>query len=360
MILSGRNDHEIDGADGDHAIRPEPSSRGPRARARAPRGLASRASRRLWLVIFLAPASALFATFITYPSSRRWPTASTRGKASAGAGSRDWRNFVRLLPHVPVPAAAGQRLLAQRGRLRPHDGDPEHRLALGLALLLSRGPWGTRVYRVIFFLPVTLSLIIVGLHVGACSSTRSSASSTRRWPPPEPPGWPAVARRSRDGAGDADADQRLALAGVPHAGLPGRHQRRARRVSSKPRASTAPPNGISCGRIIFPLLAPAVTIIVILTFIGSFNWFELPYVVRGSSGRPTGRPTCSGCCSTERPSARWTPGCQDIGIGSAVAVLMFVVMVTVSTVGAVYLRRREVVELDDPALALERHGAGGA
>jgi raffinose/stachyose/melibiose transport system permease protein len=35
-------------------------------------------------------------------------------------------------------------------------------------------------------------------------------------------------------------------------------------------------------------------------------------------------------------------GLQDIGIGSAVAVLMFVLMATVSTLGALYLRRREV------------------
>ena len=35
-------------------------------------------------------------------------------------------------------------------------------------------------------------------------------------------------------------------------------------------------------------------------------------------------------------------GLQDIGIGSAIAVLMFGLLVTVSTLGAVFLRRREV------------------
>ncbi len=34
-------------------------------------------------------------------------------------------------------------------------------------------------------------------------------------------------------------------------------------------------------KIIWPLVAPATTVIVILTFIGSFNWFELPYVMGG-------------------------------------------------------------------------------
>ncbi len=36
--------------------------------------------------------------------------------------------------------------------------------------------------------------------------------------------------------------------------------------------------------IVWPLVAPATTVVVILTFIGSFNWFELPYIMGGIDG----------------------------------------------------------------------------
>jgi raffinose/stachyose/melibiose transport system permease protein len=95
-------------------------------------------------------------------------------------------------------------------------------------------------------------------------------------------------------------------------------------------------------RIIFPLLAPSVTIIVTLTFIGSFNWFELPYVVQGLSGPPNRATDVLGLMFYRSAFGEVDTGLQDIGIGSAVAVLMFVLMATVSTLGALYLRRREV------------------
>jgi raffinose/stachyose/melibiose transport system permease protein len=95
-------------------------------------------------------------------------------------------------------------------------------------------------------------------------------------------------------------------------------------------------------RIVFPLLAPSVTIIVILTFIGSFNWFELPYVVNGVAGAPNRATDVLGLFFYRTAFGEVDTGIQDIGIGSAVAVLMFAVMVTVSTLGAVFLRRREV------------------
>jgi raffinose/stachyose/melibiose transport system permease protein len=95
-------------------------------------------------------------------------------------------------------------------------------------------------------------------------------------------------------------------------------------------------------RIIFPLLAPSVTIIVTLTFIGSFNWFELPYVVQGVSGPPNRATDVLGLLFYRTAFGEVDTGLQDIGIGSAIAVLMFLVMATVSMVGALYLRRREV------------------
>jgi raffinose/stachyose/melibiose transport system permease protein len=95
-------------------------------------------------------------------------------------------------------------------------------------------------------------------------------------------------------------------------------------------------------QVIFPLLAPSVTIIATLTFIGAFNWFELPYVVQGVSGPPNRATDVLGLMFYRTAFGEVDTGLQDIGIGSAIAVLMFIVMAAVSTVGALYLRRREV------------------
>jgi raffinose/stachyose/melibiose transport system permease protein len=94
--------------------------------------------------------------------------------------------------------------------------------------------------------------------------------------------------------------------------------------------------------VVFPLLAPAVTIIVTLTFIGSFNWFELPYVVQGVSGPPNRATDVLGLLFYRTAFGEVDTGLQDIGIGSAIAVLMFVLMAVVATAGALDLRRREV------------------
>lgn len=299
-----------------------------------------RASRRLWLIVFLAPALVLFAVFITYPilsalaySLYAWEGIGRRGFAGLA-------NFVRLFQTFPYP-----RLLANAFW---HNVVVfaltmliQNVVALGLALLLARGVRGARAYRVIFFLPVTLSLVIVGflwalflnpvfgivnkaiVAVGLGSLARpwlgdpSTALLTLtlinawRWL-----GFPTL----------------VFLAGIN--AVPEEYLEAARIDGAG--------EWEVLRRIIFPLLAPAVTIIVTLTFIGSFNWFELPYVVQGVSGPPNRATDVLGLLFYRTAFGEVDTGLQDIGIGSAIAVLMFILMAVVSTVGALYLRRREV------------------
>src|SRR5438552_4179196 len=89
-------------------------------------------------------------------------------------------------------------------------------------------------------------------------------------------------------------------------------------------------------------LGPAVTIIVLLTFIGAFNWFELPYIMQGVSGAPNRATDVLSLLFYRTAFGEVDTGLQDIGIGSAIAVLMFALLLGMSAVGAVLLRRREV------------------
>ena len=286
----------------------------PRSAARLRRSrLSVRAGRRLWLLIFLGPATALFAAFITYPilsalafSFYRWEGIGRRGFAGL-------HNFVRLFATYPYSQLLGNAfwhnvlvfivtMLVQNG------------IALALALLLARGAWGTKVYRVIFFLPVTLSLIIVGFLwalflnpiFGIVNKLLTSAG---------------LAFLARPWLGDSQTalltltlinawrwigfPTIVFLAGINS--VPDEYLEAARLDGAGEWQVTR--------HVIFPLLAPAVTIIVLLTFIGSFNWFELPYVVQGVSGGPNRSTDVLSLLFYRMAFGEVDTGLQDIGIG---------------------------------------------
>ena len=101
-------------------------------------------------------------------------------------------------------------------------------------------------------------------------------------------------------------------------------------------------DGVLMRRIIWPLVAPAATIAVVLMFIGSFNWFELPYVMTGLDGSPGGATDVLGLYFYRTAFGGVTSGLQDFGRGSALAVLMFLVIIVVSTLFTRMLRKREI------------------
>lgn len=95
-------------------------------------------------------------------------------------------------------------------------------------------------------------------------------------------------------------------------------------------------------RVIFPLLAPAFTIVTILVFIGSFEWFELPYVIGGVTGQPGGSTTTLALLFYRLAFGTIDAGISDIGLSSAVGVILFLFVGVGAAFGAVYLQRREI------------------
>ena len=94
--------------------------------------------------------------------------------------------------------------------------------------------------------------------------------------------------------------------------------------------------------VIWPLAAPSTTIIFVLTFIGAFNWFELPYIMAGLDGSPFGSTDVLGLYFYRTAFGNQSAGLQDFGKGSALAVLIFAFVLVVATAWVLYLRRREV------------------
>lgn len=95
-------------------------------------------------------------------------------------------------------------------------------------------------------------------------------------------------------------------------------------------------------KIVWPLVAPSATVVFILLFIGSFNWFELPYIMVGLDGSPFGSTDVLGLYFYRTAFGNQSAGVQDFGRGSALAVLTFLFIAVVAAFWTVRLRKREI------------------
>jgi len=95
-------------------------------------------------------------------------------------------------------------------------------------------------------------------------------------------------------------------------------------------------------KILFPLLAPSMTIITVLTFIGAFEWFDLPYIIGGSVGSPAGATDTLALMFYRLSFGSADSVSNDIGVGSALGVIIFIIVGVGAAVGSNLMRKREV------------------
>ncbi len=95
-------------------------------------------------------------------------------------------------------------------------------------------------------------------------------------------------------------------------------------------------------KIMFPLLAPSMTIITILTFIGAFEWFDLPFVLGGSNGNPAGSTDTLALMFYRLSFGSVDSNANEVGVGSALGVLIFLIVGLGAAIGQHLLRKREV------------------
>jgi raffinose/stachyose/melibiose transport system permease protein len=295
---------------------------------------------RLWLTTLIAPAALIMLVFLVAPIASAFGYAFFRWSGLVRGDFAGLENFRLVLLQEPFASwtirALWHNVVVFASLMVIQNG-----LAFLLAYLLLKGLPGHRFHQVAMFLPVILSAVIVGamwklflnpifglvnqglrafgLHAWALPwlgdpSTALGALvmvNTWHWV-----GFPAL----------------LFLAGM---------QRIPRDIIDAARVDGARDlQLIRC--IVWPLVAPAATIITILTFIGSFNWFDLPYVMTGLDGSPGGATDMLGLYFYRTAFGHVTAGLQDFGRGSALAVLMFLLIGCVSIAWIRLLRRREV------------------
>lgn len=215
----------------------------------------------------------------------------------------------------------------------------ENGMAFLIAFALLKGLPGHRIHQVIIFLPVVLSSVIVGflwklfLHPlfgivnGALALVHIHG--------------PAWLGNEKTALGSIIFANVWHWLGFPTLVLLAGMQRISAEVIEAARLDGAG-DYVLLRRIIWPLIAPSVTIVCILTFIGSFNWFEIPYVMAGLTGSPGGSTDVLGLYFYRTAFGSVTNGIQDFGQGSALAVLMFLFVAGFSFVALRFLRRREI------------------
>jgi raffinose/stachyose/melibiose transport system permease protein len=299
-----------------------------------------RTNQALWVIGFLTPALLLFSVVVAYPILSAMAYSLFRWDGIVRGGFAGLANFHRLLTQYPYKV---RMLTAFWHNVWTFVLTMVIQNGFGLlfAMLLAGRTWGARAYRAIFFMPVTLSLVIVGflwqlflnpvwgivnkslalIGLGALARPWLGDTHTAlvtiilvnawRWV-----GFPTI----------------VFLAGIQ--AIPDEYLEAARLDGATGTAIF--------WRVILPLLASQVNIIVILTFIGAFNWFELPYVMQGVTGEPNHSTDVLGLLFYRSAFGAIDTGNPDVGVGSAIAVVMFSLILVVSGAGAVYLRRREV------------------
>jgi raffinose/stachyose/melibiose transport system permease protein len=291
-----------------------------------------------WVAFLLAPALLVMALFVAWPlvSALRYAFFSFHGlRADSFVGLR---NFIDVLTQPPFStwtyAALWHNCIVFVSLMVAQNG-----LAYLLAFALLKALPGHRAHQVIVFLPVVLSAVIVGflwklfLHplFGLVNATLLLVGI-------QGPPWLGSETTALGSLIFVNSWHWLGFSTLVFlAGM----QRIPAEILEAAKLDGAT-DAVLLTRIVWPLVAPSTTILFTLTFIGSFNWFELPYVMAGLNGAPGGATDVLGLYFYRTAFGSVSSGLQDFGRGSALAVLMFGFIAIVSTLALRVLRRREI------------------
>jgi raffinose/stachyose/melibiose transport system permease protein len=305
-----------------------------------------RTARRWWhkhghLVGFLAPALLIYGTFMAYPllSSLTYSLYDWEGfvrKDFIGL-----QNFVTVLTRWPFNERFWN-AIAHNAWFFVLTFAIQTTLGLFVAVQLARKWRGFAFFQAAYFLPYTLSLVVVGFL----------------WRMLLNPTWGAVPQGLRRlGLGDwvqpwlGQSDTALTTVILVNAwgwlGFPILVFLAAVQAIPKEFHEAALVDGANAWQdfrhVTFPLLLPSIAMVSILTFIWDFNAFELVFVMQGASGAPSyatdllatffyrtafGDPTTGG-----------EPGLT--GVAAAIGVLMLLIIGVVSAFGVRFTQRSQ-------------------
>jgi raffinose/stachyose/melibiose transport system permease protein len=296
--------------------------------------------RTLWIAFLVTPAFVVLLTFVVYPLLTAFAYAFFDWRSTVRGEFVFLDNFRDILFKEPFATWTRQAFT--------HNVIVFVTLMViqnGLGFLLAYALWrnlpGARFHRIAVFLPVVLSTIIVGflwklfmhpLFGLVNQSLRAIGLGMLATP------WLGDARTA---LGALIVTNAWHWIGFPTLIFLAGMQRIPSEIMEAARMDRDNEFSIIT-RIVWPLIAPSATIVFILTFIGAFNWFELPYIMAGLDGSPYGNTDVLGLYFYRMAFGNQSAGTTDFGHGSALAVLTFLFIAVVATVWTIHLRRREI------------------
>ncbi len=296
--------------------------------------------RKFWLLFLLAPPMCIMIIFVFYPMASAVMYSFYHWDGLLKGEFVGLGNFYNVLFTAPTNKhlfnALGNNIIVFVALMVVQNG-----LALLLALLLSKQPRGYRFYQVVFFLPVILSTVIISFQwkmflnpMFGMVNELLRAVGLDAWALP----WLGLTDTA---LGSMILVNTWHWVGFPTLVFLAAIQRVPKDYIEAARLDGATEWQVAKD-IIWPLIAPAITVVVVLTFIGSFNWFEIPYLMGSLEGSPSYSTDTLGLLFYRTAFGSISGGGSNFGEGSALAVLIFMFIFSVSVVVTRFLTRREV------------------
>ena len=305
-------------------VRTTASSRTTRARTRT-----VRRSRALQFAIFVVPGLTIYIALVLVPMAMAIATSTTDlNQFRLGFDFVGIDNYVRLAQDSAFLRSLGNTVfIAAVHTIIPNV------LGLAIALLLDRKGWIFNALRSAFFIPIVLSSVVVSVLWGLILRDDGLLNQGLRWfGVQEPPGWVSDPNIALFTVSGVICWQALGVCVVIYlAGLQGI----PRDLLEAAEIDGAGP--VTRFRTVtFPLLAPAVTINVILTLISGFKVYDQVKVI--TNGGPGIGTTNTLAFDVVRISVE----AGQVGYGQAMATVMLAIIAFVSIGVMRLLQRREV------------------
>lgn len=286
---------------------------------------------------FVIPAAALFGIFVLYPmatalSYSMFSWQGTRQSQFVGIG-----NFTTLFSAEPfksqIPRAFLHNVLLFGGAMIVQNS-----LGLFLAAVLHRFERWRRLFQVLYTMPYLVSPLVIGYlwtlllsplfgPVNAMLKAIGLEHLAQPWlGQPSTAIWVVVLITAWQWVGFPILLYGAALGGIPP---------ELDEAASIDGASTLR----RFWAITFPLLTPVIGTVSVLTFIGSMEAFPIPYALGGSTGSPAGATDVMTLVFYR--TAFESGASNAIGVSSAVAILLFIIIFSLSLVFNWWFRRTE-------------------
>ncbi|WP_252502226.1 carbohydrate ABC transporter permease [Sporosarcina sp. Marseille-Q4943] len=292
-----------------------------------------------FLHLFLLPALIFYVGFQVYPILAAFVNSFYSFKGMVKQDFIGLENFIRLFTEEPYnnifKNAFWHNIIYFIGTVLT-----KLVLAFALALLINSRIKGREFFKAVFFMPKLLSVIVVGFLFSLILNPTNGALNSflkmvglAEWAhpwlgDPKTALYTIILVNSWYGIGFAILIFLAGLQAIPE------------EIYEAAKIDGA--SGLKMlFRITIPMAMPSIMIMTILTFIGSFETFELVFAMQGSSGGPY-YSTDVLALFFYRLAFGSVDGGDAIGLGSALAVILFLIICTATAISLFFFKRKEI------------------